>query len=599
MQLDTKWSMERWQEEAQLELVRQDPNEFIEYVLTDETGQKLKQGEIHYLWQYHIRFAWDNGFMPVILGLWEHGKTFQVLAPVVHELNKNRNLRIAYISDTDRTASKRATFLGNLIKTNKKFRKAFPNIEPETKLRKWVNVNWTVKRDEDVSIIDSTMDATGVLSAKIGQRYDITIVDDIINMRNAILQPSDRERVRGTIEALLGRLSRHGKGVWLGTSFHKEDANEMAKQKKGLLVLEHALNDEFTRYDSQIHNLPPKLKDKYFEGWHKEVEERGLSRVSRSVRDEKGVYHFRMPMWDEITPEFLRRRKELIGDVRFGWGYQQRIFDESKMIFKNFRNCLTKIDEHKTFSQENEEAMQLARIEYLKTNIHPRFPDRASSYVDNKNSLIVGSVDLSGKKRKGKIICIVAIDLVTHHKTLLTMIRLAENAIDMARQITKYHAIYGVDMWFVEDNSSQEFFMDIIDLYNQRATTDNRRQLPVMPFTTGTNKVDPSAGVISLEIEFKNGMWTIPIWGQHNEECKCSYCIMEKEFTLYPQEKTDDTVMAMWIAREGARWYMAVGENKNDQTILGLDKKYEDRFGLQEEVSELTSGMSSMLKELY
>lgn len=94
----------------------------------------------------------------------------------------------------------------------------------------------------------------------------------------------------------------------------------------------------------------------------------------------------------------------------------------------------------------------------------------------------------------------------------------------------------------VENNAAQDFILQF---------TRAHANIPIVPFTTGRNKIHPEFGVESLATEFANGKWVIP-----NEGGKLSKDIdaLITEMLYYqPDQHTGDRLMSLWLARECAR----------------------------------------------
>jgi len=80
-----------------------------------------------------------------------------------------------------------------------------------------------------------------------------------------------------------------------------------------------------------------------------------------------------------------------------------------------------------------------------------------------------------------------------------------------------------------------------------------RKDIPIVGFTTGKNKLDLTIGLPSLAVEIENRAWAIPRARRHAAFCTCNDCKWIQEMSNYPIGRTTDIVMAMWMAREAAR----------------------------------------------
>lgn len=113
-----------------------------------------------------------------------------------------------------------------------------------------------------------------------------------------------------------------------------------------------------------------------------------------------------------------------------------------------------------------------------------------------------------------------------------------------------------VDVWHkhkpqimvVENNASQDAIL-------QWAHEVGGLDMPIFPFTTGAQKANIDFGLPSLEVEFANGAWMIPCQGvDFALDHENPIVIHKNELNDHPVATTWDTVMAMWFAREGARF---------------------------------------------
>ena len=102
----------------------------------------------------------------------------------------------------------------------------------------------------------------------------------------------------------------------------------------------------------------------------------------------------------------------------------------------------------------------------------------------------------------------------------------------------------------VESNASQVFLKQF---------AEERTAIPIRSFYTGRNKADPAFGVLSLATEMSAGKWSFPNMGGsergihariHPELKK----LINELLRYDPQSHTGDRLMAMWFAREGARF---------------------------------------------
>lgn len=95
---------------------------------------------------------------------------------------------------------------------------------------------------------------------------------------------------------------------------------------------------------------------------------------------------------------------------------------------------------------------------------------------------------------------------------------------------------------FVEDNAAQAYLVQFLN---------GTSAIPVRPFRTGMNKLNPALGVESLAAEMATGKWLIPNDGGTLHPEVSAW--IDDMLYYHPDAHTGDRLMASWIAREGAR----------------------------------------------
>jgi hypothetical protein len=103
----------------------------------------------------------------------------------------------------------------------------------------------------------------------------------------------------------------------------------------------------------------------------------------------------------------------------------------------------------------------------------------------------------------------------------------------------RYHCIF-----VVENNASQEFLVQILQ---------HHTSIPIIPFTTGKNKADPSFGVEAMGAEMASNppKWIIP-----SQDGRCHPEVdawIGEMLSYHPEAHAGDRLMASWIGKEGER----------------------------------------------
>lgn len=207
-------------DEADVRRARVDSDAFIEYVFVDDvTGNPVKQGKLHRRWQRTMR----KHRYCLIIGPREHGKSTQVVGHALWRLGNNPNLRIKVISNNDKEASKRIVEMQQHIEKNPRFKRVFPNVVPDEG-GSWNSERFYIKRDRVMR--EPSVEGYGVLSGGTGGRADFIILDDVVDRKNALTQPSLRIAVKDAVKTdWLALLADNGSVVAICTLWHKDDLN--------------------------------------------------------------------------------------------------------------------------------------------------------------------------------------------------------------------------------------------------------------------------------------------------------------------------------------------------------------------------------------
>ena len=259
MDLETSEKLKRANDDG-IELLRRkiiqekDVNLFIEFVIKDEkTGTKIHQDTIHLAMQEHIDYCFSHNILCGILAPWGHGKTGQILARGLHELGLNQNNRIKILCNNDSTAKARLNVMGKYIDKDKDFHKIFPSCVPEDK-EKWNSHELIVKRTTFSK--DASIQCYGVLSSGIGGRTDLLIADDVMDMRNCILQPKLKNQI---IETFFNTwLSRADgidfKVIYIATVWTEDDLSMQLIKNSAFSFLHMGINQGITGITCKYYN---------------------------------------------------------------------------------------------------------------------------------------------------------------------------------------------------------------------------------------------------------------------------------------------------------------------------------------------------------
>lgn len=161
---------------------------------------------------------------------------------------------------------------------------------------------------------------------------------------------------------------------------------------------------------------------------------------------------------------------------------------------------------------------------------------------------IYTGVDLSSGKHqhKGDLTAMVTIAVAPNEDRHILGIEAGRwQGPEIVRRINSIYERYQ-GIIIVENNGVQEWMLQFVR---------DESAVPVIPFNTGKNKINPEHGISSLAIEMANGKWVIPTnsdTGRSDPEVEA----LVNEILAYdpsPKAHTGDRLMAMWFAREGSR----------------------------------------------
>lgn len=172
-----------------------------------------------------------------------------------------------------------------------------------------------------------------------------------------------------------------------------------------------------------------------------------------------------------------------------------------------------------------------------------RQPIQSLQYVPQGFQVFTG-VDLATgrSKKKGDLTVLFTIALHPNGDREVLCVESGRwQAPEIVRRIVDCHKRFH-SIIVVESNAAQIYIQQFIS-----AST----AVPIIPFQTGTNKMDPRFGVRSLAVEMANSKWIIPSQGGtvHPE-----IAAWIQQMVYYdPHSHTGDHLMASWFAREATR----------------------------------------------
>lgn len=233
-----------------IQRARDDPVAFVAMVLRDEeTGDPIECAPMHEEWQDLIT-RHDR------LVIWAHveaAKTQQIsIGRVLWEVGRNPRIRVCILSNVLRQAEKIVTTSASYILYSDVLHEIFPNLKPGTH---WTNASYTV--DRPFGIREPTVQATGVHGPVLGARFDLVVVDDVLDYENTRTEAQRRELKQWVMATLQGRLTANARLIVPGTAWHPDDLLHHYANTPGFITRRYPVIDEVTGAPRWPQRFPP------------------------------------------------------------------------------------------------------------------------------------------------------------------------------------------------------------------------------------------------------------------------------------------------------------------------------------------------------
>jgi len=220
------------------------------------------------------------------------------------------------------------------------------------------------------------------------------------------------------------------------------------------------------------------------------------------------------PIWAERwDKDALLARKRQIGNSAFARGFQGRALADEDLLFTNISNCVAW---DASIKQVKPEWAVYSGL------------DLAISQKSTADYTVLFTIAIDDNGR------IWVLDIQRGRWRPRETVQLVLEAYSRFKpQIIK-----------IENVAYQDSFLDWFDGY---------AGLPLETYTTGKQKMDEAIGLPSLAAVIDRGDLIIPMADrEHPVDCSCSFCAFIDEMQTYPVGTHDDTVMAMFFAREAS-----------------------------------------------
>lgn len=481
-----------------IKMAREDVNAFIEYVIEDpETGQLAQQMGFHREWQRLI----STLKRVMIVAPRGHGKSIQVIARVIWEIGRNHNIRVKIVSSKDEKAKEILGTVRDMIKKDPRVKEIFPDLEVDED-RGDTKSEFFVKRS-NISMRDATVQAAGVLSAGAGGRADILLCDDVVDPKNALINPSQREQVKTVLKSTwFSLVAATGKIIYLATPYHVLDATHDLKESAGSVwtvwwTPAEKIILHFGPDGEPVLIPDPEQNGKMVQEYHKEY------------------------LWPE------KWNAETLAAKRFELG--PKVYAAQYLL-----NAMS--DEDRTFPETSLQKSYNRSLSYIGEDIEDDWPT-------------FGGIDLAsalGKRAAFTVLFTLARNPVNGKYRIKEIVRRKMGFTKTMEHVAEQFRRHKWRMAFVENNQYQRAVID--------AAEDKLKHIPVQGFhTSGSGKADEEIGLPGLNVAFDRGLFELPAARFPLEaDDQTDLGILMTELQTHPGGETKDVVMAMWFAYRAA-----------------------------------------------
>ncbi len=221
---DKKFLLYKALKEKTLRRCREDSSAFVDYIFG------YTSSPFHKKWHKYIR----EGNSGLILAFRGSGKTEQItIGNSLWEIGNDPDIRIKIVTETDDLAEKILSKISETILFNERYKEVFPNVI-KSDTNSWNKHELTVKRDKAQK--DPTIESCSILSASTGKRADLIHYDDVVGMKNSLINPGMREIVkeafRSNWQKVLDIYNPKTRWVMTATPWHINDlVSELSHNK--------------------------------------------------------------------------------------------------------------------------------------------------------------------------------------------------------------------------------------------------------------------------------------------------------------------------------------------------------------------------------
>lgn len=152
--------------------------------------------------------------------------TFQCsIARTLWEVGRDPSIRVLILSNTHGQAAKIGRAIAGYIENSDPLHEVWPDCVPtQRKTEPWQPLSGAITVKRPTLAKDPTISVAGVHGNVLGSRFDLIILDDVLDYENARTPEMRKELIDWLNSTITGRLTARAKMVVVGTAFHPEDA---------------------------------------------------------------------------------------------------------------------------------------------------------------------------------------------------------------------------------------------------------------------------------------------------------------------------------------------------------------------------------------
>lgn len=487
--------------EARVALALADVRFFAFYYLGDD----LQEHQVR--WIERLRRTKRGG----IIAPSGHGKTTAFGKDLItHEIARNRNIRILYISRAEGgVAEKSVTMIRDILKNNKRLVDDFGQFY--SPLNEWSSTRIEVIRSRDLK--EKTLEAVGLGSAITGGRFDLILLDDIVDPYT-VTTPQIRKKIREyIIDTVIPRLDRNGRLWFVGTRQHRYDIYEFFMSNK----LYHVVTDRAIIREP-LHDVV-RLEEPRLDVETDQLIEWEVKFKSDDRGECLAPNLFRME-------DLLLRRVEMT-PIPFNKVYQGIVVDDDTVIFKS-----EWLERAKDYSRSYSDPVDHAKYRSITGGVDPALT------IDKESAEQYGTdwavwLTLGDNAQTNKL------DIL---------------GIDKARGLTPDEVVKQYEKTFAR--FQHDYLINEINSFGtiwHWLVKQNKMKIPVAPHRTGRDKKQILVGIPSLAQYFEQDAISLPY--RTAEDRAITQEFIEELFELDLAEHTPDQLIAFWLAVIGWRQF--------------------------------------------